>query len=98
MTDLWGVRGSAVHLGYRNLQEARARAEQQIRSVLDGMWGAYEPYADPDFPSGFARDPEGRFWEMYLGCRLLEANKRPITATFLKPATKAGASKTEPEI
>ncbi len=39
------------------------------------MWATYEPYADPDFPQGFARDVDGRFWEMYLGCTLLEAGR-----------------------
>ncbi|MFG1179337.1 hypothetical protein [Xanthobacter versatilis] len=35
----------------------------------------YEPYADPDFRHGFARDVDGRFWEMYLGCTLIEAGR-----------------------
>jgi len=39
------------------------------------MWATYEPYADPDFPQGFAHDVDGRFWEMYLGCTLLEAGR-----------------------
>lgn len=39
------------------------------------MWGRYADYADANFRSGFARDPEGRFWEMYIGCALLEAGK-----------------------
>jgi hypothetical protein len=39
------------------------------------MWATYQPYADPDFPQGFARDVDGRFWEMYLGCTLLESGR-----------------------
>ncbi|MDR6585650.1 hypothetical protein [Herbaspirillum frisingense] len=39
------------------------------------MWDRYEPYADPDFRHDFARDVDGRFWEMYLGCMLLEAGR-----------------------
>ncbi len=37
------------------------------------MWTRYEPYADPDFRPDFARDVDGRFWAMYLGCTLLDA-------------------------
>jgi hypothetical protein len=44
------------------------------------MWSTYEPYADPDFRQGFARDVDGRFWEMYLGCTLLEAGRTLLPA------------------
>jgi hypothetical protein len=39
------------------------------------MWATDQPYADPDFPQGFARDVDGRLWEMYLGCTLLESGR-----------------------
>jgi hypothetical protein len=37
------------------------------------MWLRFEPYADADYRAGFARDSDGRFWEMYLACALLDA-------------------------
>ncbi len=43
--------------------------------MLQKMWLCYEPYADSDFRHGFARDVDGRFWEMYLGCSLLQAGR-----------------------
>jgi len=45
------------------------------------MWARYEPYADPNFCGAFARDPEGRFWEMFLGCTLLDAGKTLLPTT-----------------
>jgi hypothetical protein len=39
------------------------------------MWATYQPYAEPGFPQDFARDVDGRFWEMYLGCTLLDAGR-----------------------
>jgi hypothetical protein len=43
--------------------------------MLQEMWVRYEPYADPDFRQGFARDVDGRFWEMCLGCTLIDAGR-----------------------
>jgi hypothetical protein len=69
------IEGPNLDLGYTNLREGKFSQEREIREQLQSMWQAYEPYADPDFTLGFARDPEGRFWEMYLGCTLLAAGK-----------------------
>jgi hypothetical protein len=35
------------------------------------MWDTFSPFADPNFPQEFARNLHSRFWEMYLGLRLL---------------------------
>jgi hypothetical protein len=59
----------------RDLKAAESPYEQQLHVQIEAMWATYEPYADPDFPQGFARDVDGRFWEMYLGCTLLEAGR-----------------------
>ena len=64
-------RGKA-HTG-KNLKAAELPIEQQLHAMLQEMWERYEPYADPDFRQRFARDVDGRFWEVYLGCMLLEA-------------------------
>lgn len=73
MSDLFDVDGAHLDRGFENLKAAEFLVEHEIRAMLQDMWGRYEPYADPDFRQGFARDVDGRFWEMYLGCTLLEA-------------------------
>ena len=75
MSDLFGVKGANLDRGFENLKAAELPIEQQLRALLQEMWARYEPYADPDFRQGFARDVDGRFWEMYLGCTLLEAGR-----------------------
>lgn len=73
MSDLFDVDGANLDLGFENLKSAESRTEQQLRAMLQAMWTRYEPYAESDFRHGFARDVDGRFWEMYLGCTLLDA-------------------------
>lgn len=75
MSDLFDVNGANLDRGFRNLKAADSPYEQELRAILEGMWATYEPYADPDFRQGFARDMDGRFWEMYLGCTLLDAGR-----------------------
>lgn len=75
MTLLFDVHGSNLDRGFENLKAAESPFEQQLHERIEAMWATYEPYADPDFPQGFARDVDGRFWEMYLGCTLIEANR-----------------------
>lgn len=75
MTKLFDVDGANLDRGFINLKAAESRCEQQLHDHIEAMWATYEPYADPDFPQGFARDVDGRFWEMYLGCTLLEAGR-----------------------
>jgi hypothetical protein len=53
----------------------RAPRLVQIRQGLEKLWQRYEPYADKNFVSEFGRHPEERFWEMYLGGRLLDGRK-----------------------
>lgn len=76
MSDLFDVDGANLDLGFENLKIAEFPIERQLRAMLQEMWARYEPYADPDFRQGFARDIDGRFWEMYLGCTLLDAGRR----------------------
>lgn len=75
MSDLFDVDGANLDPGFENLKAAQFPIEQQLRSMLQEMWQRYAPYADPDFRYGFARDVDGRSWEMYLGCMLLEAGR-----------------------
>ena len=76
MSDLFdGDDDANLDLGFEKLKAAQSPIEQQLRAMLQEMWERYEPYADPDFREGFARDVDGRFWEMYLGCTLREAGR-----------------------
>lgn len=75
MAPLFELAGPDLDPGYLNLCAAEYPAEQVIKAALEGMWLRFEPYADADFAMAFARDPDARFWEMYLGCALLNAGK-----------------------
>ena len=75
MSDLFDVDGANLDPGFENLKAAQSPIDQQLRAMLQEMWERYEPYADRGFRPGFARDVDGRFWEMYLGCTLLEAGR-----------------------
>jgi hypothetical protein len=81
MSSLFETDGENLDLGYKNLREGKFPQERAMCSALNKMWGAYEPYADPDFREGFARDPDGRFWEFYLGSLLLAAGKKLLPTT-----------------
>lgn len=80
MSNLFDVDGTNLDLGFENLKAAELPIEQQLHTLLQEMWARYEPYADADFRQGFARDVDGRFWEMYLGCTLLEAGRSLLPA------------------
>lgn len=75
MTRLFDVDGPNLDRGFENLKAAESATEQHLHELIEAMWRTYEPYADPDFPEGFARDVDGRFWEMYLGCTFLDAGR-----------------------
>ena len=47
----------------------------QIRLALERFWKRFKPYADKNFVKEFGRHVEERFWEMYLGVRLLDGRK-----------------------
>lgn len=76
MVTLFDIDGDNLDLGYKNLCRSEFAAEKELACHLDKLWAAYAPYADPDFKQGFARDPDSRFWEMYIGTSLLAAEKQ----------------------
>jgi hypothetical protein len=62
--------------GFKNFKVAPAESTGgKIRQGLEQLWKRFEPYADKEFIKEFGRHVEERFWEMYLGSRLLEACK-----------------------
>jgi len=81
VSRIFDVDGNNLDPGFVNIKAQQYRAEQEMYELIEAMWETYEPYADPDFRHGFARDVDGRFWEMYLGCTLLEAGRALLPAT-----------------
>ncbi len=75
VADLFSVSGPDLDRGYINIQAGAAAVERELQAILREMWAVYEPFADPNFVAEFAREPDARFWEMYLACELLEAGK-----------------------
>jgi hypothetical protein len=75
MTTLFATTGDNLDLAYLNLRARKHRSERDIAEALESMWAQYSPYADRRFVQAFARDPDARFWEMFIGCALLNAGK-----------------------
>jgi hypothetical protein len=75
MPPLFDFDGDNLDPGFVNLRNPQFRVEQELHEQIEAMWQTYEPYADPDFRPGFARDLDGRFWEMYLGQTLLQTGR-----------------------
>ena len=75
MPLLFELEGEDLHPIYCNLREGTHPVERGIAEALEEMYEQFAPYADAHFVDGFARDPHARFWEMYLGCALIEAGK-----------------------
>jgi hypothetical protein len=62
--------------GFKNLKAAAEDSTGgKIRLGLEKLWSRFEPYADKQFIKEFGRHVEERFWEMYLGVRLLKGRK-----------------------
>lgn len=75
LVDLFLAVGPDLDRGYLNLQAGAHEIERELRETLEALWAVYEPYADPNFAAEFAREPDTRFWEMYVACQLLDAGK-----------------------
>jgi hypothetical protein len=68
--DYARLRDSADHVVYR--------------TGVESLWQRFYPFADADFVDRTAKDFQSRFWEMYLGCILIESGHS------LCPKIKAG--------
>jgi hypothetical protein len=89
MPGLFEITGEGLDVGYTNLRAGARQTERDIVAALEAMWAVYEPYADADFLPSFARDPEARFWEMFLGCSLLQSGKRLMPSSD-RPRMRGG--------
>lgn len=81
MARIFDFDGPNLNKGFINLRTAEHPEEKRLHAIIEGMWVRYEPYADPNFRDGFARDVDGRFWEMYLGWTFLEAGLTLLPAS-----------------
>ena len=75
MVDLFSLSGPDLDGGYLNIRAGAHAVERELRETLENFWAVYQPFADPNFVAEFAREPESRFWEMYVACQLLDAGK-----------------------
>jgi hypothetical protein len=55
---------------------------------LEELWAIYEPFADSNFRGEFAKQPDTRFWEMYLATRLLAGRRKLIPRAELRTAQR----------
>jgi hypothetical protein len=46
-----------------------------LRTTLETWWQRFRPYADRNFQKAISVQFHSRFWELYLGCSLLELGK-----------------------
>jgi hypothetical protein len=68
---LFDVYTQDCHDRYVKLRDEERFSER--KQACDQMWQAYEAFAEPLFKEEFARQPQQRFWEMYLGYYLLDS-------------------------
>lgn len=69
-------------LSYLNLRDRHSY--EDIREFIKSLWALYEPYADQHFRSEIGHHFHQRFWEMYLGCVLLN-NGHSIARSEIGP-------------
>ncbi|MBL0320117.1 MAG: hypothetical protein IPP74_12640 [Alphaproteobacteria bacterium] len=65
-------------VGYKNLRDGKSEISQKYRADLEQLWKTWDRYADTHFRSECQQSEEKfnqRFWEMYLGVKLLEQKK-----------------------
>jgi hypothetical protein len=61
MSQIFDYDGPNLDRGFINLRAGSHPEERLIQDFVETLWQSYEPYADPDFRAGFARDPDARF-------------------------------------
>ena len=62
--------------GYDNVRDAKGGFCAEGRAFTEHLWPLYAPYADSQFLREAKDNFTERFWEMYLGCSLLDRGFR----------------------
>lgn len=73
---LFDVDVADAALGWKNIKAAESSTEVWMKAELEKLWTYHEPAADEAFRTEFARQPDTRFWEMYLGTHLVRGRKK----------------------
>jgi type I restriction enzyme S subunit len=71
---LFDIPGDGWHDRYLRLRDDPRFEDRRQQSDL--LWQSFMPYAEPTFKEEFARQPQKRYWEMYLGCHVLQIEFR----------------------
>lgn len=76
MCELFTYQGDNCHIVYKNLfrdtDDETGSYIKYLRQHISNLWERFKNYADPHFKEEFCRNPDQRYWEMYLGCCLLD--------------------------
>lgn len=75
MTTLFESNAEGQSDAYRNLRDGDWNTSH--RAYAEQLWERFKPYAEPAFRDELSRAFHQRFWEMYLGCGLLNAGLVP---------------------
>jgi len=79
--SLFDVEVPDATVGWHNLKAAESPTESWMNAQLERLWTYHEANADQAFRAEFARQPDSRFWEMYLTAHLIRARKRLLPRT-----------------
>lgn len=90
MPKLFDFTGDNLDQGYLNLQEGAYQCERETVVYCETLWERFQPYADKNFCGEFARNPDARFWELWLGNYLLDKDL-PLVKEADIPNRQAGA-------
>jgi hypothetical protein len=74
--SLFEVNVADAAIGWQNLKTAEYPIEAEIKAALEKLWSHHEPTADEAFRREFSRNPDPRFWEMYLSTHLVRGRKK----------------------
>lgn len=83
MCELLSYRGDDCHIIYKNIVADNGSKQtpcQLIRQHIENLWAQFKPYADTHFVEEFRHNPDQRYWEMHLGCHLLNNGLRLNTS------------------
>ena len=72
MLPFFDKNASADDLTYINMRDGNDPDEIAERKLCESLWAKYRPCADGNFLSELRKNFDARFWEMYLGCTLME--------------------------
>jgi len=75
--------GNDCDPGYMNVRDLAHHSEDRV--FVESLWQMYRPYADTNFRSDARHHFNEQFWEMYLGCTLLEHGFRISSGGSIGP-------------